>query len=850
MLSCALNASSLNSVRFRAVGVRRGRVLRAFSTASPVRVEPHRYLAFYKYARLKDPVKAMEDLRNRLEALGGLGRIYIGAEGLNAQMSVPLVCFDAWQYSLSRYCDKWGIGEVTMNIGGIASMETEEERPFSKLTIKLRERIVQDALPSLVDDSLDLSHLDDMALKPSQWHERMKHVKSQQISSSSPASQTASTTLSPSKGTLDGPDSATTSDAPVLIDCRNWYESQIGKFEGAVRLPVDRHSEAFDAIDTILQHQPDDKEVLLYCTGGIRCEKIGAYLRQVRGRKNVWTLQGGINRYAKFVHAEQQKQAALETGETKTSPTLSEISSKKSVESLPPVTSYFKGINYQFDKRNKYGLETERVTEDVIGRCDGCGEPSDFMHNCSNPVCNILLVLCPTCYAKRHGACSKECEHIAMLPVEERLNFERDHEHQRARQLASRYFSSHGIHKDSHASSGSKDVKTDAKKAAHQDRSSIPLSASAEAPAHASHAALPFVRSKAYLNEVLGESSAMEYRKRILTELGIQNELSSGNLDATSNLNLESGSSNQSASSQLQKGRSSTSSMYSDANLPKPPSKKGLHRLNQDHDHRKEGFGRITPVGVSEYVERFSSPPSEHLTQKSMDFEDLRSQISVGAYEGQILKMLARMTGAKKILEIGSYLGYSALCLAEAIGETMANGTGIGKSDAFVVSCDLDHVSLYRAKENAKHHPFGQLVTFVNSSGMDALTEAKEKGEAYDLIFVDADKHNFANYYSFIFKHKLLSPNGLLIVDNTLWRGEVVDAAEGEAVMEAENVVPATRVGLKEGSNVHDESNKSHRKQHVVHQFNKFIQNDERTRHVILPIRDGISLISWAPQSL
>lgn len=153
--------------------------------------EPHQYVAFYKYAKIKKPEKVCEDLRSRLELLGGLGRIYVSSEGINAQMSLPRPCFDAWLFLLRSICDQHNIGPITMSVGSIASMQTEESRPFSKLTIKLKNRIVQDALPSHIDQALDLSDLSDISVSPHDWHHKMalmSTVNSTSSSSPSPAS--------------------------------------------------------------------------------------------------------------------------------------------------------------------------------------------------------------------------------------------------------------------------------------------------------------------------------------------------------------------------------------------------------------------------------------------------------------------------------------------------------------------------------------------------------------------------------------------------------------------------------------------------------------------------------------
>jgi len=566
--------------------------------------EPHQYMAFYKYAKIKKPEKVCEDLRSRLEMLGGLGRIYVSGEGINAQMSLPRPCFDAWLFLLRSICDKHNIGPITMSVGSIASMQTEESRPFSKLTIKLKNRIVQDALPSHIDQALDLSDLSDLSVSPHDWHHKMAllhDVSASSTSSSSPASLSSHHTSScdshiplESSFASHPPDQS----KPILVDCRNYYESQIGIFDGAIRLKVDRFSESFDAIDELLQSEPLDREVLLYCTGGIRCEKVGAYLKQVKGRKNVGTLQGGINRYAKYVDevnategkavVETKSLQAREGDLISTHPTCDEMNSKSSAmgvkvhvsekenvlgeferhcskderaegieegtevrlsekagkegyatrlvresatlsskldptlkgvlkeieEGKKGIVSYFKGINYQFDSRNKFGLEKERVTEDVIAKCEGCGKACDHMRNCRNPMCNILVVLCDSCYTKQHGTCSSDCEAIVALPEEEIHELQRDRENQLARLLYSRSYHLSPSSNEPFTSGKHLDVPPAHGRGSSENDKSPPLSSAF--PSAPSLSNLPFVRSKAFLNDILGQKSAMQYRKTVL----------------------------------------------------------------------------------------------------------------------------------------------------------------------------------------------------------------------------------------------------------------------------------------------------------------------------------------------
>jgi len=137
-------------------------------------------------------------------------------------------------------------------------------------------------------------------------------------------------------------------------------------------------------INEQLQDFKEDKNLLMYCTGGIRCEKASAYFKH-QGFKNVYQLEGGIIEYARQVKEEG-------------------------------VESKFVGKNFVFDHRLG-----ERITDDIIAQCHQCGKPCDNHTNCANDACHLLFIQCDDCKAVMENTCSSECLEIIHLPVEEQL---------------------------------------------------------------------------------------------------------------------------------------------------------------------------------------------------------------------------------------------------------------------------------------------------------------------------------------------------------------------------------------------------------------------------------------------
>ena len=160
---------------------------------------------------------------------------------------------------------------------------------------------------------------------------------------------------------------------------RNHYESEIGHFKNAICPDVDTFRDSLDVIETKLKDHKEDKNLLMYCTGGIRCEKASAYFKH-KGFKNVYQLEGGIIEYARQVKEQELK-------------------------------NNFVGKNFVFDNRR-----VEKISEEIIAQCHQCGAPFDVHTNCANDACHLLFIQCDECKKKMKNCCSNKCLEITQMP--------------------------------------------------------------------------------------------------------------------------------------------------------------------------------------------------------------------------------------------------------------------------------------------------------------------------------------------------------------------------------------------------------------------------------------------------
>jgi len=290
-------------------------------------------LSFYKYHQIKNTTIFRNYLFIEWDKLDVLGRIYIAGEGINAQLSVPSNKMIEFKNSIDNVSFLNG---VRLNI----AIEHDNEA-FLKLKVKVRDKIVADGLDSN-EYNLDKNGV---------------HVNAEKFNE-----------------LLD--DNKT-----ITIDMRNHYESEIGHFKGAKLHDVDTFRESLPNINKKYDRYKKDKNILMYCTGGIRCEKASAYLMN-KGYKNVYQLDGGIIEYARQVKEEN-------------------------------IENKFIGKNFVFDNRRG-----ERISGDIISNCHQCGKKCDEHVNCNNEACHLLFIQCDECQKKYNGCCSDDCSNIYSLPYE------------------------------------------------------------------------------------------------------------------------------------------------------------------------------------------------------------------------------------------------------------------------------------------------------------------------------------------------------------------------------------------------------------------------------------------------
>ncbi|PZD77421.1 rhodanese-related sulfurtransferase [Mesonia sp. K7] len=291
-------------------------------------------LSFYQYAKIGNPELFRNHLFVHWDEMGVLGRIYVAHEGINAQLSIPAKNFETFKSFLDGI---YFLEGVRLNI----AIE-HDTKSFLKLKVKVREKIVADGLN---DETFDVRNIG-------------VHVDAQRFNELSEDPNT------------------------VIVDMRNHYESEIGHFKGAVTPDVDTFRDSLDIIEQDLKEHKEDKNLVMYCTGGIRCEKASAYYKH-KGFKNVYQLEGGIIEYAR-----QVKNQGIE--------------------------NRFIGKNFVFDHRR-----SERISEDVIAQCHQCGEACDTHVNCENEACHLLFIQCEKCAQKMDNCCSDECKEVNALPYEE-----------------------------------------------------------------------------------------------------------------------------------------------------------------------------------------------------------------------------------------------------------------------------------------------------------------------------------------------------------------------------------------------------------------------------------------------
>ncbi len=293
---------------------------------------PRKTISFYKYCPIKNVAFFRNYLYHHLALLAVKGRIYLSVEGINAQISIEI---ENEQQFINFLNDIDFLKNIRLN-----SAIEDNGKSFFKLKIQLRDKIVADGIT-------------DPTFNPSNTG---KYLNAQDFNT-----------------IIDQEDT-------ILIDMRNHYESEIGHFKNALLPNVDTFRESLPVIvESLLDKK--DKKIVMYCTGGIRCEKASAYMKH-KGFEQVYHLEGGIIEY------------------------------KRQIENLS-LPNKFLGKNFVFDERLG-----ERIGSEIIAQCHQCGNVCDTHTNCLNEACHLLFIQCKTCAAKYLRCCSDICAQVNTLPIE------------------------------------------------------------------------------------------------------------------------------------------------------------------------------------------------------------------------------------------------------------------------------------------------------------------------------------------------------------------------------------------------------------------------------------------------
>ena len=317
-------------------------------------------LSFYQYAHIDNPELFRNQLYQMLDEVGVFGRIYVAREGVNGQISVPEENFEAFKEQLFSIPF---LKNIRLNI----AIE-DDGKSFFKLKIKVRKKIVADGLD---DKSFDVT-------------KRGVHLDAKSYNKLTDDSDT------------------------IVVDMRNHYESEVGYFENAIRPDVVTFREALPLVEDMLADKKG-KNIVMYCTGGIRCEKASAYYLH-KGFENVFMVDGGIIEYTR--QCEEQE--------------------------LP---NKFIGKNFVFDERLG-----ERINDQVVAKCHQCGAPCDTHVNCANDACHLLFIQCDACAEKYHACCSSKCSDFTQLSEEEQKKRRKNEVFNGSKFSKGRYKAFHGSH--------------------------------------------------------------------------------------------------------------------------------------------------------------------------------------------------------------------------------------------------------------------------------------------------------------------------------------------------------------------------------------------------------------------
>eukprot|EP01041_Mallomonas_annulata_P004593 gene4593-9127_t len=669
--------------------------------ADPSDSETITMLSFYRFQNLQSPENVSYELETLWKPFKVMGRVYLAKEGVNAQMAIPTNILPNFHAACQTHALTAGLLLNTDH--EMSTVEYDRTKPFSNLHIRIRDQIVADGF----DEELDWSKAG-REMPPLEWHEKI----------SDPAS--------------------------IVLDCRNSYETDVGKFDGAIPLNTTFFRESWDALEEVLQGVPKDAPVLTYCTGGIRCVKINAYIEQKMGFTNVSRLEGGIISYAR------------------------ELESK------------FQGVNYVFDERMG-----ARITSDVLTQCESCGSDSDLFTNCRDTNCHVRFIQCPSCRQQYDGCCSKYCQH--------RLN-----------SVTTSSLSSSSV------------LPLSSQQRSMLTRSSPSPSPKAQSPVPVPVPANSFTPSSSaphgLVPEDINNSEHRDASVPLTQEVGIEEDITSES---------------EQTSSQSQDDMMMEVEMID----PLPPVK--LEHATSIDDQLE---------ALSEYCLRHSMEEPVELRLLREETNRLfphGARMVSGHLQGRLLSTLVQICGSERVLELGTFTGYSALCLAQGL-----------PSSGRLLSCDTDTASMELARQYCERYPnIGNKIELRTGKASDVIQQLRREDLQFDFVFIDADKKSYTSYLDALMDLKdgsesesesgssenssLLAENALIVVDNVLWKGLVL----------------AEESDLKEfapDAALYGDEKRMHQLASTMHAFNRYVAGHPLLHPVMLPLRDGLTLIRYS----
>jgi len=587
----------------------------------PAETESFTMVSFYSFYPIDDPVEFSHQLERLWKPFLAVGRVYVATEGINAQMAIPTNVINNFQ-AATRSLEAFS--NLKLNTDHlVTTTDFEANKPFKALHIRVREQIVSDGFTGNHQpfmNKTDEFQLDwtksGKEMSPLEWHHQ-----------------------------LDDPN-------VVVLDCRNSYESDVGIFNNAIPLNTTFFRESWTALDNILKDKPKDTKLMTYCTGGIRCVKINAYLEQKLGFSNVHRLQGGIISYARELEQSAYSTTETEQGDSK----VIKLDNLESIDLLPStkdsrnlIQSKFKGVNYVFDERIG-----SRITEDVLTSCEMCGKQCDSYANCQNAPCNVRFIQCKSCRSEYDSCCCKVCQS--------------EHTQRLAMQLEERDLIS-------------------ARALLRQKRKQPPLTR-----ANSAMLAKKVSPQTATISSMEKESPTKVDAKSVVDDT-VNNAVNKRDHAVSEDALLD------------------ALSLYSEMqSFPEP---KLLSRLREE---TKELF------------------------------DPMAFRMVCGALQGRLLAQLTALVSAKKVLELGTFTGYSTLCFAEGVAATRDRLGGGESSEYQVLTCEIDDKAADFAQRHFASSPYGDLIHSKRMPAVDMLKELQEKGCKFEIVFIDAEKKKYLEY--------------------------------------------------------------------------------------------------------